>query len=1046
MGNLRSWTVLLISAAAVGATLAGPGCRRDSGTDWGRSIETLVVGDNGEPVASAVGMQLGASRAYGTTGLGRLQVDHLPQGPMAIRIGDSIRHPALLYRTALAGYGIFPLDRAVFLPDLATADSVALDPLPAADVTLTSAGLPGFLLTVSAGTAVGFPPGLSGILQVGVVAPDRLPEPLPPGRASRAAYVLEPFGTSFGPPATLELPNVDGLPAGGVGAAELWRVDPGSGAWEMVGPLDVNLTGTALVDPGGGGNLTEATLVIALPKGTTPLGDVTGRIAAPGGIGTGEYPVLAPGSVGDVSGGSGGFLALGVPLGVGAIRVHGTSPGDLRNEAFSVGPISPTGSTTDVGDVPVQAAALDFVPPSFLSNPGADSENVDENITVVLTFNEPMDPARTSMELRGLQGTTAGSVLLSADGRTLKFEPDGPLLSFAKYYIVVDGISSDPSGNKVPENERVVSFITRLNPSPPPTSVSVIGLWPAEGRVGDLIDVVGRNFTGGTAVTVGGIPAQVIAEWADRIRFRIPPGLTAGSRTVSVSGSGSLTLSVLPTLDTLNPSFGDPGAGYPVVLSGTGLGTSAAISFHGTSPLLSSSKIAFGIAVDPATPSNLLLATGGGGVFRSADGGAAWLPSSPGITEGMVRTILIDPATSLRAYLGTLGGGVFLSIDGGQSWTPSNAGLGDLRVLCLAADISAPGVVLAGTLQGLYRSVDSGLTWTPSDSGILVRTILSLAQNPLAPGEWYAGSTGGSYRSLDGGLTWSRVSIESGRASVTALAVDPTAGTTVYEGTGSGKVYRSSDAGATWADRSVGLLGAPITAIAVDPGTPTTIYAATLGDGVQRSTDSALSWFPRGAAIAGKDVFALAIDPATPATIYAALEGSYLFKSVDGGGSWAASASGVSFTEERIVVIPDGSVPTGPVVAEVGGRRTNPLTFLARRWPDSTGPGVIAADPIDGDTAVPPGTSVQVVLSEPVTGNSTFTVADPSMIPVAGTFGVTVWDDRSAITFQPDAPLTGATLYTITVAGGVEDLSGNPLDQDPILPGDQDFTSTFSTP
>ena len=92
------------------------------------------------------------------------------------------------------------------------------------------------------------------------------------------------------------------------------------------------------------------------------------------------------------------------------------------------------------------------------------------------------------------------------------------------------------------------------------------------------------------------------------------------------------------------------------------------------------------LAVDPAAPATLYAAGEGGGVFKSADGGASWRAINAGLTNANVRALAVDPAAPATLYAGMWGGGVFKSTDGGLSWHAANAGLATLDVWSLAID------------------------------------------------------------------------------------------------------------------------------------------------------------------------------------------------------------------------------------------------------------------------------------------------------------------------------------------------------------------------
>ncbi len=70
---------------------------------------------------------------------------------------------------------------------------------------------------------------------------------------------------------------------------------------------------------------------------------------------------------------------------------------------------------------------------------------------------------------------------------------------------------------------------------------------------------------------------------------------------------------------------------------------------------------------------------GGGGVFKSTNGGAAWSAVNTGLTNTDVYALAIDPATPSTLYAGTVSDGVFKSTNGGAVWSAVNTGLTDHR-------------------------------------------------------------------------------------------------------------------------------------------------------------------------------------------------------------------------------------------------------------------------------------------------------------------------------------------------------------------------------
>jgi len=106
------------------------------------------------------------------------------------------------------------------------------------------------------------------------------------------------------------------------------------------------------------------------------------------------------------------------------------------------------------------------------------------------------------------------------------------------------------------------------------------------------------------------------------------------------------------------------------------------------------------LAVNPRTPSVVYAATGGEGVFKSANRGGSWTPVNQGLANRSVLSIVIDPVEPETVYAGTAGGGVFLTRDGGGNWELPASGLFNPLVTALAIDALDHSVVYAGTEGG----------------------------------------------------------------------------------------------------------------------------------------------------------------------------------------------------------------------------------------------------------------------------------------------------------------------------------------------------------
>jgi hypothetical protein len=173
------------------------------------------------------------------------------------------------------------------------------------------------------------------------------------------------------------------------------------------------------------------------------------------------------------------------------------------------------------------------------------------------------------------------------------------------------------------------------------------------------------------------------------------------------------------------------------------------------------------LAVDPGNADVLYLGIdgdpadgkGGGGVFRSEDGGLTWqqLSSQPA-SRRMFYGLAVDPTDSKRIYWGACNekGGLYRSEDAGGSWQ---------RVFSNETWVFNVLVTDDGTVycpgKNLWRSTDHGATWNRMTNFTDGRAIVGLEVHPSDPKTlwistvtWSTGSNGGVYETRDGGAAW----------------------------------------------------------------------------------------------------------------------------------------------------------------------------------------------------------------------------------------------------------------------------------------------------
>jgi photosystem II stability/assembly factor-like uncharacterized protein len=410
----------------------------------------------------------------------------------------------------------------------------------------------------------------------------------------------------------------------------------------------------------------------------------------------------------------------------------------------------------------------------------------------------------------------------------------------------------------------------------------------------------------------------------------------------------------------------------------------------------------FSFVIDPSKRSTLYAgcqgtsSNGGGGLFKSTDGGATWNAASSGLPaveispnepwppNVHVTALAIDPVPGRRdgeaagrqtpTRPGTLyaviganvldGGGLFRSTDGAASWDAVNSGLPDsLYIDALTVDPQNPNTLYVAGSTGVFRSTDGAASWTRPGN---VSNVWSLAVDPLDTGNVYAVNDSGILKSTAGGGSWSVVSPE-GTAKdpfpwlVSWVVVAPGEGglSTVYAGGNARGVFKSLDGGSTWTLATSGLFATSIYSLAIDPHNPHTVYAGAYVAGLYRSTDGAASWSATGN-LPGVNVFVLASDPLEPGTFYAGGP-SGLYKSIDGGANWVQLPVDPPVTDLAASISPlavdtrnPGTVYSGGFKSTDGGASWAKLAFL---------PSALAIDPQDSGTLYAGATEGELAVS-----------------------------------------------------------------------------------
>src|SRR5437763_1835002 len=179
-----------------------------------------------------------------------------------------------------------------------------------------------------------------------------------------------------------------------------------------------------------------------------------------------------------------------------------------------------------------------------------------------------------------------------------------------------------------------------------------------------------------------------------------------------------------------------------------------------------------------------------GGVWKTTDGGANWIPVFDKQDISSIGAIAVAPSDHNTVYVGTgeaairgnttYGTGVYKSVDGGKNW--KNIGLRDTHQIgALIVHPTNPDIALVAALghafgpnqeRGIFRTSDGGRTWTkvlykdentggidivfdPHNPNVVFASLWQARRQP-----WFFSSGGpgsGLYKSEDNGVSWKQL-------------------------------------------------------------------------------------------------------------------------------------------------------------------------------------------------------------------------------------------------------------------------------------------------
>ncbi|HET7306508.1 MAG TPA: hypothetical protein VFK24_01660 [Gammaproteobacteria bacterium] len=258
------------------------------------------------------------------------------------------------------------------------------------------------------------------------------------------------------------------------------------------------------------------------------------------------------------------------------------------------------------------------------------------------------------------------------------------------------------------------------------------------------------------------------------------------------------------------------------------------LKFRNIGPAIAGGRVSSVVGV-PGHPNTFYVGAGGGGVWKTTDGGNHWQAIFKGQPTSSVGTVALAPSNPNLVWVGTGepnirndvldGKGVFFSPDGGKTW--EDMGLDDAgQIGGIVIDPNNPDIVMVAALghiwgrnkeRGVFRTTDGGKTWhkvlyvndhtgaididmEPGNPKVLFAAMWQVVRLPW---ELKSGGPGsGIYRSTDGGQTWHKLTkgLPKSPLGRIEIAIAPSNPDHVYAliGAKKGLLWESTDMGDSW--------------------------------------------------------------------------------------------------------------------------------------------------------------------------------------------------------------------------------------------------------
>ncbi|MEI6752953.1 MAG: FISUMP domain-containing protein [Paludibacter sp.] len=271
---------------------------------------------------------------------------------------------------------------------------------------------------------------------------------------------------------------------------------------------------------------------------------------------------------------------------------------------------------------------------------------------------------------------------------------------------------------------------------------SISSFSPTTGATGSTVTITGSNFTGVTAVSIGGTAVTSFVVNSDtQITAVVASGSTGAISVMNSNGltgnsSGTFTFIPAPTITSFTPTNGCTGT--TVTISGTGFNGATAFSFGGTaaSSFIVNSDTQISAVYGSGSTGNIAVTTPGGSVSSNSNftEGAAITSYAYVSNQGNNTVSVINTSTNTvtaTVNVGNTPSGVSISPDGKKVYV-SNGGSNTVSVINTATNTVTSTIAVGSSPYGICVSPDGSKVYVANEVSSNVSVINTATNTVLA--------------------------------------------------------------------------------------------------------------------------------------------------------------------------------------------------------------------------------------------------------------------------------------------------------------------------